>query len=57
LKFLIDNAPSPVVAERLRAACHDAAHLRDYGLQAATDAEVLRRADEEERVVVPCIGE
>ena len=57
MKCLIDNALSPVVAERLRATGHDAAHLRDYGMQAATDAEVLRRADEEERVVVPCIGE
>ena len=57
MKFLIDNALSPVVAERLRATGHDAAHRRDYGMQAATDAEVLRRADEEERVVVPCIGE
>jgi predicted nuclease of predicted toxin-antitoxin system len=52
LKFLIDNALSPVVAERLTAAGHDAAHVRDYGMQAATDAEVLSRAEQEERVVV-----
>jgi predicted nuclease of predicted toxin-antitoxin system len=40
------------VAERLSEAGHDAAHVRDYGMQAATDAEVLSRAEQEERVVV-----
>ena len=52
MRFLIDNALSPVIAERLRAAGHDAAHVRDYGMQAASDAEVLDRAHQEERVVV-----
>lgn len=52
MKFLIDNALSPVVAERLRAAGHDAVHVRDDGLAAATDEEVFARAGEEERAVV-----
>lgn len=52
MKFLIDNALSPVVAERLQAADHDAAHVRDYGMQAATDVEVLTRAEHEARVIV-----
>lgn len=52
MKFLIDNALSPVIAERLTAAGHDAVHVRDYGMQAATDAEVLTRAEQEGRVVV-----
>jgi predicted nuclease of predicted toxin-antitoxin system len=52
VKFLIDNALSPVVAERLQAAGHDAAHVRDYGLRAASDEEILARAQQEERVVV-----
>jgi predicted nuclease of predicted toxin-antitoxin system len=52
VKFLIDNALSPVVAERLEAAGHDATHVRDYGLQAAGDDEIFARAQQEQRVVV-----
>lgn len=52
LRFLIDNGLSPVVAERLQAAGHDAVHVRDYGLAAVTDEEVFARAAEEERTVV-----
>lgn len=52
MKFLIDNALSPLVAEQLTVAGHDAAHVRDYGLQAATDEEIVERARAEQRVVV-----
>jgi len=52
LRFLIDNALSPRVAERLMAAGHEAAHVRDYGLQAASDEEIAERARAEDRVVV-----
>ena len=52
MRFLIDNALSPLVGERLRAAGHDAAHVRAYGLQAADDEEVLDRARQEQRVLV-----
>lgn len=52
MKFLIDNALSPVLAERLNAAGHEAAHVRDYGLQAAPDDQVFKRAQEEQRVLV-----
>lgn len=52
MKFLIDNALSPVVAERLNAAGHDAKHVRDYGLQASTDSEIFDRSKLEERVLV-----
>lgn len=52
MRFPVDNALSPVVAERLEAAGHDAAHVRDYGLQAASDEEIFERAQQEQRVVV-----
>jgi predicted nuclease of predicted toxin-antitoxin system len=52
VKFLIDNALSPVVAERLEAAGHDATHVRDYGLQAANDDQIFARAQQEQRVIV-----
>ncbi|MGD0452656.1 MAG: DUF5615 family PIN-like protein [Solirubrobacteraceae bacterium] len=52
MRFLIDNALSPVVAEHLRTAGHDAAHVRDYGLQAASDEEIFARAQQEQRVLV-----
>lgn len=52
MKFLIDNALSPVLAERLNGAGHDAAHIRDYGMQAAPDDNVFERAQLEQRVLV-----
>ncbi len=52
MKFLVDNALSPQVAEALRQAGHEALHVRDLGLQAAEDGEILERAAAEDRIVV-----
>ena len=52
MKFLIDQALSPAVAIELDGAGHDAVHVRDLGMQAASDEEIFDRANAEERVVV-----
>ena len=52
MRFLIDNALSPLVAEHLTAAGHDAVHVRDYAMQAGTDEEIFDRARREERILV-----
>jgi len=52
LRFLVDNALSRKLAERLRQAGHDAVHLREIGRQSAPDSEVLARAVEEDRIII-----
>ena len=52
MKFLVDNALSPVIAEGLRRARHDAVHVRDYGLQTADDSDISERAQIEDRIVI-----
>lgn len=52
MKFLIDNALSPSVAQILRQAGHPAEHVRDHGMAAASDEAILEWAAKEDMVIV-----
>ena len=52
MNFLIDNALSPQVSIGLKQAGYDSVHVRDYGMQSASDTEILARALNENRIIV-----
>ncbi len=52
MRFLIDNALSPWVAEGLRTAGYDAIHVRELGMQTAADETIFAMARDQDRIVV-----
>jgi predicted nuclease of predicted toxin-antitoxin system len=51
-KLLLDENLSPSIAVALRKEGLDVVHVRDRGMNAATDAAILEKAFEEDRIVV-----
>jgi predicted nuclease of predicted toxin-antitoxin system len=47
MRFLIDNNLSPVLADELKTAGHDAVHVRDYVLQAVIMTRLPGQRSEE----------
>lgn len=52
MRFLVDNAVSPIVSACLAHAGHDSVHVRERGLQAASDDAIMDLAVAENRIVV-----
>ncbi|MEW6191968.1 MAG: DUF5615 family PIN-like protein [Bacillota bacterium] len=52
MRFLIDNALSPYVAEGLRKAGCDAVHVRERGMAASSDKEIFELAAREGRIIL-----
>lgn len=52
MRLLVDNALSPVLADLLRNAGHEAVHVRDVGLQHADDAAIFERAATQDFILV-----
>jgi predicted nuclease of predicted toxin-antitoxin system len=48
----VDNALSPVLADRLREGGHDVRHVRDYALETAADEVIFERARIEDRILI-----
>ncbi len=52
MRWLVDNALSPILAVGLREQGHDAVHVRDYGLEMAEDLVIFEKAKDEGRIIL-----
>jgi predicted nuclease of predicted toxin-antitoxin system len=52
VRFLVDNALSPIVAEVLGASEHDVLHVRQLDMQRADDEVIFTFAAEDRRIVI-----
>lgn len=52
MNFVVDANLSARLAVLLQVACHDAVHVRDIGLRAASDDEIIDYAISTDRIVI-----
>jgi predicted nuclease of predicted toxin-antitoxin system len=52
MRFIIDQPVSPMLAEWLRRVGHDAYHVRDRHMSAASDTDIFETAVREERIII-----
>lgn len=52
MRFLIDNALSPIIAQGLQKTGFEAIHVRDIGLHAASDSVIFEHAFKNDRIIV-----
>jgi predicted nuclease of predicted toxin-antitoxin system len=52
VRFLLDQNQSPALTSLLTDEGHDAVHVRELGLEAATDDEILAHARGDDQVIV-----
>lgn len=52
MKFLVDNALSPLIAQGLKESGYGAIHVRDLGMASASDEEIFDFAIEENRIII-----
>lgn len=52
MRFLLDEGLSPRLGDLLADAGHDVVHVRDIGLKSSPDPDILRRAIDEQRIMI-----
>ena len=52
MRFLVDNAMSPLIAKGLMAKGHDAIHVRDLGMAAASDSDIFDITAQQDRILI-----
>jgi predicted nuclease of predicted toxin-antitoxin system len=52
MRFLLDNAISPVLSRPLKEAGHDVLHVREIGLRDADDIDIFQLAFKENRTLI-----
>ncbi len=52
MRFLVDNALSQLLAQRLVEEGYDTVHIREYNMQSASDEDIFRLAQREDRIII-----